>query len=124
MKRILVVLAAALLLAGCSAPKNADPAIREYMTDHLSNPDTYTVGETVVIEEGTIDRSKTVNWENLPEGDRIPVSVVRHSFTYVDRTETLTNADFIFYMNPDLDVIYYVHRDLGAGPMFSLEKAK
>lgn len=124
MKRILLFFLVAFALVSCSSPKKAEPVIREYLMGNISNPDSYTAGETTVVAKGVIDANKTMHWENISDGDKIDVTLLRHEFTYRDRTDTVTDAAFYFYMDPALKVIYYVHRDLGSGPLFEIESAK
>lgn len=114
MKRFFIFCLSALLLLGCSSSSDkVNPLIKGYLLEHLANPDTYVPGKTEVIEQGTIDVENTINWQDIPSEGDIDVVILRHEFSIADKSGALTDNAFIFYMNPDQDVIYYVHRDKG-----------
>lgn len=81
--------------------------------EHIANPDTYKPGITEVIDQGTIHVENTINWQNIPEEGTIDVVVLRHEFTSADKAGAPADNAFIFYMSPEQDVIYYVHKDKG-----------
>lgn len=122
MKRILSFLLIACALLACSSPKEkVNPLIEEFLLEHIANPDTYKAGKTEVIDQGTIDVRKVVNWHNIPVDGKFDVVVLKHEFTSVDNTGTPTDNAFLFYMNPAEDVLYYAHKDKGI-VLFPLDK--
>ena len=121
MKRILTVFFVASLFWGCtSSASKVNPLVKEFLVEHLANPETYKPGITEVIDQGTIDVEDTYNWQNIPDKGTIDVVALRHVFTSVDNTGTLMDNAFIFYMNPSMDVLYYAHKDKGFS-LFTLE---
>ena len=70
-------------------------------------------GKTEIVQQGTIDVGNTVNWQNVPDEGDIDVTILRHEFSIVDKTGAPVDNAFIFYMSPEQDVIYYVHKDKG-----------
>ena len=114
MKHFFILCLSALLLLGCSSSSDkVNPLIKGYLLEHLANPDTYVPGKTEVVGQGTIDVENTVNWQNIPDDGDIDVTILRHEFSIVDHTGAPVDNAFFFYMNPEQDVIYYVHKDKG-----------
>lgn len=114
MKRFFSILFAASLLLGCaSGSEKVNPLVEGYLKEHMSNPETYKPGKTEIVQQGTIDVGKTVNWHNVPDEGDIDVTILRHEFSIVDKTGVPVDNAFIFYMSPEQDVIYYVHKDKG-----------
>lgn len=114
MKRFITIFCAASILLGCSSSANeTNPEIKTYLLEHIANPDTYKPGQTEVIQQGTIDVQNALNWHDVPAEGSIDVVVLRHEFTNVDNTGTPADNAFIFYMNPEMDVLYYAHKDKG-----------
>lgn len=121
MKRFLSLFFAASLLLGCSSSAiKVNPLVKEFLVEHIANPDTYKPGITEVIDQGTIRVENTFNWQNIPEEGTIDVVVLRHEFTSADKAGAPADNAFIFYMNPALDVLYYAHKDKGVS-LFTLE---
>lgn len=121
MKRILFIFFVASLLMGCSSSASkVNPLVKEFLVEHIANPDTYKPGVSEIIDQGTIDVENTFNWQNIPEEGTIDVVVLRHQFKSADNAGTLTDNAFIFYMNPAMDVLYYAHKDKGVS-LFTLE---
>lgn len=123
MKRFFTILLAASALLGCSSSatkEDLNPLIEAFLRENIANPDTYQPGKTEVIEQGTIDVQKALNWRNLPDSGTIDVVVVRHEFKNVDIKGNPADNVFLFYMNPDQDVLYYAHKDKGF-PLFTLD---
>ena len=114
MKRLFSILFVASLLLGCSSgSEKVNPVVEGYLKEHMPNPDTYQPGKTEIVQQGTIDVGNTVNWQNVPEEGDINVTILRHEFSIVDKTGSPVDNAFIFYMSPEQDVIYYVHKDKG-----------
>ena len=116
MKRILAFVLFASLLVGCasSSSNKVNPLIKQYMSDHMANPETYKPGKTEVVEQGTIKAENTVNWQNISSEGDIDVVILRHEYSIVENnTNQPTDNAFIFYMSPEEDVIYYAHKDKG-----------
>ena len=121
MKRFFIVFFVASLLLGCtSSEKTVNPLVKEFLVEHIANPDTYKPGNTEVIEQGTIDVAHAINWQNIPAEGKFDVVVLRHEFTSADMTGAPMDNAFIFYMNPAMDVLYYAHKDKGVS-LFTLE---
>ena len=81
--------------------------------ESISNPETYKPGKIEIVDQGKIDVQSTMNWRNIPKEGEIDVVILRHEFKNKDITNTVTDNAFLFYMNPDMDVLYYAHRDKG-----------
>lgn len=114
MKRFFSILFVASLLLGCSSgSEKVNPLIEGYLKEHMANPDTYQPVKTEIVQQGTIDVGNTVNWQNVPDEGDIDVTILRHEFSIVDNTGAPSDIAFFFYMNPEQDVIYYVHKDKG-----------
>ena len=114
MKRFFAILFAASLLLGCSSgSEQVNPLIEGYLKEHIANPDTYKPVKTEIVQQGTIDVENTFNWQNIPDNGDIDVTILRHEFSIVDNTGLPSDIAFFFYMNPEQDVIYYVHKDKG-----------
>lgn len=121
MKRILAAIFVISLLLGCnSSEEKVNPLIKDFLVEHIANPDTYKPGNTEVIEQGYIDVEDTFNWRNIPDEGKIDVVVLRHEFSNVDVTGATMDNAFLFYMNPEMDVLYYAHKDKGF-PLFTIE---
>lgn len=125
MKRFFLILFAASVLVGCSSSSSSskvetNPLIEAFLREHIANPDTYKPGKSEVVEQGTIDVQNAFNWRNLPADGKVDVVVVRHEFSNVDISGKPTDNAFLFYMNPDQDVLYYAHKDKGVS-LFNLE---
>lgn len=121
MKRFLFFLLIACAFVGCSSPDKAKPVIREYLKEQLSKPDTYNAGVIELVSKGTIDVSETRYWENIPASGRIDVVLLRHEFNYENHLGMSMDNAYYFYMNPEMDVIYYAHPGAG-GPLFKLDE--
>lgn len=114
MKRFFLILFGASLLIGCSSSESKpNPLIEAYLLEHIANSDTYKPGDTEIIQQGTIDVDDALNWRDIPAQGDIDVVVLRHKFTSVDVSGEQADNAFIFYMSPEQDVIYYVHKDKG-----------
>lgn len=120
MKRILFVLLFVATLIGCSSTNKAKPVVKEYLIEQISNPDTYKAGAIEVVAKGTIDVAETRYWKHIPANGKVDVVILRHVFTHENRSNIITESAYYFYMNPNLDVVYYAHFDNGDGPMFPL----
>lgn len=114
MKRIFTFILIASVLWGCSSPaEKTNPLIEKFITEHIANPDTYQPGKTETFAQGTIDVENTQYWENIPREGIIDVVVLRHEFSNVDVNGNLTDNVFYFYMNPEMDLLYYAHKEKG-----------
>lgn len=124
MKRVILYLllcTALAFLLGCSSTKKAEPLIQEYLLQHISHPETYKPIGTTIVAKGTIDVGNAENWIHTPEGGTIKVVVLRHEFTHDNRSYNVVDEAYYCYMNPELDVLYYAHRDTNDGPWFTVK---
>lgn len=113
MKRFLPILLIASFLVGCSTSEQTNPVIKDYLLTHIANPDSYKAGKTETFAQGTIDVRRVPMWNDIPREGKIDVVILRHEFSNVDVNGNPSDNAFIFYMNPEEDVIYYVHKDKG-----------
>ena len=109
------------VLFGCTSTKKAEPLIQDYLLQHISHPETYKPIGTTVVAKGTIDVANAQDWLHIPKGGIIKVVVLRHEFTHDSRYYDVIDNAYYFYMNPELDVLYYAHMDVGnSGPRYTL----
>ena len=113
MKHFFFTLLSLAILVGCSSPNTAHPIITDYLIEHISHPETYKPIKTSVAAKGKIDVASTEYWKHIPANGVIDVVVLRHEFSHDDRSNHLVNNAYYFYMNPQLDVIYFAHFDNG-----------
>lgn len=121
MRRFLFLLVIACASVGCSSPNNAKQAIREYLKDQISNPETYNAGVIELVSKGSIDVAETKYWRNIPEVGRIDVVLIRHEFYYENHLGMIVDNAYYFYMSPKMDYVYYAHPATG-GPLFTLQE--
>lgn len=117
MEKIMTLLAALLLLAGCTqnSIKRVEPIIEDAVKQQALHPETYKPLQTKKVFEGKVHNSEATYWKHIPYGEYIDVVVFSHSYSHDNRSHHVVETSDFVIMSPDLQTVYYVQWDNGTG---------
>jgi hypothetical protein len=113
MKKVLVLIAAALVLS-CGGPsaklvKQAEPMMREYFLDKMSHPETYEPLSTEYLGRGMVDKRHYMFGLEGPTGDSTIVRVFLHTFSHYNRSLDKIEDDRTVYFTDDMKLVLTWH---------------